>query len=65
MMPVCAMGENREVLLGGIEPIVHELIVIWNTAELSGRAFGVVEGMCHVRAPRVRLFRSRCSGSSG
>ncbi|EEW56509.1 hypothetical protein SCH4B_4763 [Ruegeria sp. TrichCH4B] len=37
-----------------IEPLMNELIVIWNTAELSGRAFGVVEGMCHVRAPRVR-----------
>ena len=65
MMPVRTMRENREVFLGRIEPIMHELIVIWNTAELSGRAFGVVEGMCHVRAPRVRWSQTRYSGSSG
>ena len=34
-MPVCAMGENRKVFLGRIEPVVHDLVVFGHTAELS------------------------------
>ncbi|NSY40152.1 hypothetical protein GKC28_18145 [Leisingera sp. ANG59] len=38
------VGEDGEMLLGGIEPVMNRLIVGWLSAILPGRAFGMMEG---------------------